>query len=263
MKSVGEVMGIGRSFQEALHKATQSLEIKRNGLGADGKGYIDYDQVIEKLTHASWDRVFVIYDAIQMGIPLSRIHEITKIDMWFLKQYQELYELEKEISKYKFESLDKALLLEAKQKGFADRQIAHMLDSLESDVYKKRDHLGIQRVYKLVDTCAAEFSASTPYYYSTFEVKIEITGCKPYSDNDSKVSDRKKLIVFGSGPNRLGQGIEFAYCCVHGVLASSECDYETILLNCNPETVSSDFDISDIMLKKYILNLYFGGIMMI
>ena len=245
MKSVGEVMGIGRSFQEALHKATQSLEIKRNGLGADGKGYVDYEQVIDKLTHASWDRVFVIYDAIQMGIPLSRIHEITKIDMWFLKQYQELYELEKEISKYKIESLDKALLLEAKQKGFADRQIAHMLDCLESDIYNKRDKLGIQRVYKLVDTCAAEFSASTPYYYSTFEEKMEIKGGEPYSENESKVSDRKKVIVLGSGPNRIGQGIEFDYCCVHGVLASSECDYETIMINCNPETVSTDFDIAD------------------
>ena len=245
MKSVGEVMGIGRSFQEALHKATQSLEIKRNGLGADGKGYQEYDQVIEKLTNASWDRVFVIYDAIQIGIPLSRIHEITKIDMWFLKQYQELYELEKEISKYTIESLDKALLLEAKQKGFADRQIAHMLDCLESDVYNKRDQLGIQRVYKLVDTCAAEFSASTPYYYSTFEEKMQIKGGEPFSDNESKVSDRKKVIVLGSGPNRIGQGIEFDYCCVHGVLASSECNYETIMINCNPETVSTDFDIAD------------------
>ena len=245
MKSVGEVMGIGRSFQEALHKATQSLEIKRNGLGADGKGYTDYDQVIEKLTHASWDRVFVIYDAIQMGIPLSRIHEITKIDMWFLKQYQELYELEKEISKFNIDSLDKALLLEAKQKGFADRQIAHMLDCLESEVNKKRADTGIKRVYKLVDTCAAEFSASTPYYYSTFEEKMQLKDGEPFSENESKVSDRKKIIVLGSGPNRIGQGIEFDYCCVHGVLASSECDYETIMINCNPETVSTDFDIAD------------------
>jgi carbamoyl-phosphate synthase large subunit len=245
MKSVGEVMGIGRSFQEALHKATQSLEIKRNGLGADGKGYLEYDQVIDKLTHASWDRVFVIYDAIQMGIPLSRIHEITKIDMWFLKQYQELYELEKEISKYNVNSLDKSLLLEAKQKGFADRQIAHMLGCLESKVYNKRADMGIQRVYKLVDTCAAEFSASTPYYYSTFEEKMQLKGGEPFSENESKVSDRKKVIVLGSGPNRIGQGIEFDYCCVHGVLASSECDYETIMINCNPETVSTDFDIAD------------------
>ena len=245
MKSVGEVMGIGRSFQEALHKATQSLEIKRNGLGADGKGYTQYDQVIEKLTHASWDRVFVIYDAIQMGIPLSRIHEITKIDMWFLKQYQELYELEKEISKFNINTLDKALLLEAKQKGFADRQIAHMLDCLESEVNKKRAVMGIERVYKLVDTCAAEFSASTPYYYSTFEEKMQLRDSDSFSENESKVSDRKKIIVLGSGPNRIGQGIEFDYCCVHGVLASSECDYETIMINCNPETVSTDFDIAD------------------
>jgi carbamoyl-phosphate synthase large subunit len=245
MKSVGEVMGIGRSFQEALHKATQSLEIKRNGLGADGKGYTDYDQVIDKLTNASWDRVFVIYDAIQMGIPLSRIQEITKIDMWFLKQYQELYVLEKEISKFNIDSLNKALLLEAKQKGFADRQIAHMLDCLESEVNRKRDDMGIERVYKLVDTCAAEFSASTPYYYSTFEEKMQLKDCEPFSENESKVSDRKKVIVLGSGPNRIGQGIEFDYCCVHGVLASSECDYETIMINCNPETVSTDFDIAD------------------
>ena len=245
MKSVGEVMGIGRSFQEALHKATQSLEIKRNGLGADGKGYTQYDQVIEKLTHASWDRVFVIYDAIQMGIPLSRIHEITKIDMWFLKQYHELYELEKEISKFNIDTLDKALLLEAKQKGFADRQIAHMLDCLESEVNKKRAVMGIERVYKLVDTCAAEFSASTPYYYSTFEEKMQLRDSDSFSENESKVSDRKKIIVLGSGPNRIGQGIEFDYCCVHGVLASSECDYETIMINCNPETVSTDFDIAD------------------
>ena len=245
MKSVGEVMGIGRSFQEALHKATQSLEIKRNGLGADGKGYTDYDQVIEKLTNASWDRVFVIYDAIQMGIPLSRIHEITKIDMWFLKQYQELYDLEIEISKFNINSLDKPLLLEAKQKGFADRQIAHMLDCLESEVNKKRADMGIERVYKLVDTCAAEFSASTPYYYSTFEEQMQLKDCEPFSENESKVSDRKKVIVLGSGPNRIGQGIEFDYCCVHGVLASSECDYETIMINCNPETVSTDFDIAD------------------
>ena len=245
MKSVGEVMGIGRSFQEALHKATQSLEIKRNGLGADGKGYKDYNQIIEKLTNASWDRVFVIYDAIQMGIPLSRIHEITKIDMWFLKQYQELHELEKEISKFDIKSIDQPLLLEAKQKGFADRQIAHMLGCLESQLYKKRDELGIQRVYKLVDTCAAEFSASTPYYYSTFEGKMQLKGGEPFSDNESKVSDRKKVIVLGSGPNRIGQGIEFDYCCVHGVLAAAECDYETIMINCNPETVSTDFDVAD------------------
>lgn len=242
MKSVGEVMGIGRSFQEALHKATQSLEIKRNGLGADGKGYTNYEQIIEKLTYPSWDRVFVIYDAIAMGIPLSRIHDITKIDMWFLKQYEELYALEKQISTYKIESLPKDLLLEAKQKGFADRQIAHMVGCWESEVYKKREELGVNRVYKLVDTCAAEFKAQTPYYYSTFEANIRSADGKIYTANDSIVSDKKKIVVLGSGPNRIGQGIEFDYCCVHGVLAAAECGYETIMINCNPETVSTDFD---------------------
>jgi carbamoyl-phosphate synthase large subunit len=245
MKSVGEVMGIGRSFQEALHKATQSLEIKRNGLGADGKGYTNYEQVIEKLTHASWDRVFVIYDAIAMGIPLSRIHEITKIDMWFLKQYEELFHLEKEISKYKVDTLPKELLLEAKQKGYGDRQIAHMMSCLESQVHKLRGEMNIQRVYKLVDTCAAEFKAQTPYYYSTFEAEIEKADGTRYVHNESIVTDKKKVVVLGSGPNRIGQGIEFDYSCVHGVLAAKECGYETIMINCNPETVSTDFDTAD------------------
>jgi carbamoyl-phosphate synthase large subunit len=245
MKSVGEVMGIGRSFQEALHKATQSLEIKRNGLGADGKGYKDYEQIIKKLTIPGWDRVFVIYDAIQLGIPLSRIHEITKIDMWFLKQYEELHFLEKEISQYTLASLPKDLLLEAKQKGFADRQIGHMLDCYESEVYKKREELNINRIYKLVDTCAAEFKAMTPYYYSTFEAEYETEDGIKKVENDSIVTEKKKIVVLGSGPNRIGQGIEFDYCCVHGVLAAAECGYETIMINCNPETVSTDFDTAD------------------
>ena len=245
MKAVGEVMGIGRSFQEALHKATQSLEIKRNGLGADGKGYKDYNTIISKLTNASWDRVFVIYDAIQAGISLERIYEITKIDMWFLKQYEELYQLEKEISNLKIDNIEYDILLEAKQKGFADRQIAFMLNCLESQVYKKRDELGIKRIYKLVDTCSAEFPAQTPYYYSTFEEKIKTKDNVEFSENESIISDKKKIVVLGSGPNRIGQGIEFDYCCVHGVLAASECGYETVMINCNPETVSTDFDISD------------------
>ena len=245
MKSVGEVMGIGRSFQEALHKATQSLEIKRNGLGADGKGYTNYEQIIEKLTYASWDRVFVIYDAIAIGIPLSRIQEITKIDMWFLKQYEELFHLEKEISKYKVDSLPKELLLEAKQKGYGDRQIAHMMKCLESQVRKLRGEMNIQRVYKLVDTCAAEFKAQTPYYYSTFEAEIERADGTRYVHNESSVTEKKKVVVLGSGPNRIGQGIEFDYSCVHGVLAAKECGYETIMINCNPETVSTDFDTAD------------------
>ena len=245
MKSVGEVMGIGRSFQEALHKAAQSLEIKRNGLGADGKGLTNQDVVIDKLANASWDRVFVIYDAIQLGISLRRIHEITKIDMWFLREIEELTQIQAEIEKHSLESLPAELLYTAKSKGFADRQIAHMLRCLESQVFQKRQELGIKRVYKLVDTCAAEFEAQTPYYYSTFEMPFQNAQGEWVVENESIVSDKKKVVVLGSGPNRIGQGIEFDYCCVHGVLAARECGYETIMINCNPETVSTDFDTSD------------------
>jgi len=257
MKSVGEVMGIGRSFQEALQKATQSLEIKRNGIGADGKGYTNYDQILDKLENASWDRVFVIYDAIALGIPLSTIHEITKIDMWFLKQYEEMYALEQEVSKYTLSTLPKELLLEAKQKGFADRQIAHMLRCLESEIHTLREQMNINRVYKLVDTCAAEFVAQTPYYYSTFEADIEKADGTVYSANESVRTDKKKIIVLGSGPNRIGQGIEFDYSCVHGVMAAAECGYETIMINCNPETVSTDFDTAD---KLYFEPVYWEHI---
>lgn len=235
MKSVGEAMGIGRTFQEALQKACQSLEIKRNGLGADGKELTNQDVVLESLKKPSWNRLFHVYDAFKMGIPLKTIHQITRIDNWFLNQIEELILLEGEISKYKLDGLPKELMYEAKQKGYADRQIAHLLNCLESEVYNKRNDMGIKRVYKLVDTCAAEFAAQTPYYYSTFE------------DENESISntDKKKIIVLGSGPNRIGQGIEFDYCCVHGVLAAKECGYETIMINCNPETVSTDFDTAD------------------
>ena len=234
MKSVGEVMGIGRTFQEALQKACQSLEIKRNGLGADGKELRNQDEILHSLKHASWNRLFHIYDAFKLGIPLKTIQQITRIDSWFLNQILEMIELENEIQSFKLESLPKPLLYEAKQKGYADRQIAHLLNCWESEVFKKRQEFDIQRVYKLVDTCAAEFPAQTPYYYSTFEGK-----------NESVVTDKKKIVVLGSGPNRIGQGIEFDYCCVHGVLAAKECGYETIMINCNPETVSTDFDVAD------------------
>jgi carbamoyl-phosphate synthase large subunit len=234
MKSVGEVMGIGRSFQEALQKACQSLEINRNGLGADGKEVTNQDEILHSLEHPSWNRLFHVYDAIKMGIPFKRIFEKTKIDIWFLKQIEELIKLERKIEKYSIESLPKDLLFEAKQKGYADRQVAHLVRCLESEVYKKRNDLGIKRVYKIVDTCAAEFEAQTPYYYSTFE-----------EENESVVTDKKKIVVLGSGPNRIGQGIEFDYSCVHGVLAAKECGYETIMINCNPETVSTDFDTAD------------------
>lgn len=234
MKSVGEVMGIGRSFQEALQKACQSLEIGRNGLGADNKELTNQDKILYSLEHPSWDRLFHVYDAIKLGIPFKTIKEKTKIDDWFLRQIEELINLERKIEKYSIDSIDKELLFEAKQKGYADRQVAHLLRCLESEVHSKRTEYGIKRVYKLVDTCAAEFEAKTPYYYSTFEY-----------ENESKVSDKKKVVVLGSGPNRIGQGIEFDYSCVHGVLAAKECGYETIMINCNPETVSTDFDTAD------------------
>jgi len=245
MKSVGEVMGIGRSFQEALHKAAQSLEIKRNGLGADGKGETDQDKVLEALEKASWNRVFMVYDAMQLGIPLRRIHDITKIDMWFLRQIYELVQIQSEIEKHTLESLPREILLDAKTKGFADRQIAHMIGVLESEVHQKRTELNINRVWKLVDTCAAEFPAHTPYYYSTFEHEFQTADGRIGVENESKASERRKIVVLGSGPNRIGQGIEFDYSCVHGVLAAKECDYETIMINCNPETVSTDFDTAD------------------
>jgi len=234
MKSVGEVMGIGRSFQEALQKACQSLEIGRNGLGADGKEVTDQNKLLYSLGNASWDRLFHIYDAMKLGIPFKTIQEKTKIDNWFLRQIEDLIKLEKVIEKYRIDNIPKDLLFEAKQKGYADRQVAHLLKCLESEVYTKREELGIKRVYKLVDTCAAEFEAQTPYYYSTFEF-----------ENESIVTPRKKIVVLGSGPNRIGQGIEFDYSCVHGVLAAKECGYETIMINCNPETVSTDFDTAD------------------
>jgi carbamoyl-phosphate synthase large subunit len=234
MKSVGEVMGIGRSFQEALQKACQSLEINRNGLGADGRELTNQTEILESLEHASWNRLFHIYDAIKLGIPFKTIVEKTKIDIWFLKQIEDLIKLEDLIEKYAINTIPKDLLFDAKQKGYADRQIAHLLRCLESQVYTKRTEMGIQRVYKLVDTCAAEFDAKTPYYYSTFEY-----------ENESVVSDKKKVVILGSGPNRIGQGIEFDYSCVHGVIAAKECGYETIMINCNPETVSTDFDTAD------------------
>lgn len=234
MKSVGEVMGIGRSFQEALQKACQSLEIGRNGLGADGKELRDQNAILHSLENPSWNRLFHVYDAIKLGIPFKTIKEKTKIDDWFLRQIEELVKLERKIEQFNVSNISKDLLFEAKQKGYADRQIAHLLRCLESEVYKKREEFGINRVYKLVDTCAAEFEAQTPYYYSTFEF-----------ENESIVTDKKKVVVLGSGPNRIGQGIEFDYSCVHGVLAAKEAGYETIMINCNPETVSTDFDTAD------------------
>ena len=234
MKSVGEVMGIGRNFQEALQKACQSLEIRRNGLGADGKELTKQADLLYSLEHPSWNRLFHIYDSMKLGISMKTIQSLTKIDKWFLEQIWELIELENEIEKHQLATIPAELLRKAKEKGYADRQIAHLLKCLESEVHKKRREMNINRVYKLVDTCAAEFEAKTPYYYSTFD-----------SENESVVSTKKKIVVLGSGPNRIGQGIEFDYSCVHGILAAKECGYEAIMINCNPETVSTDFDIAD------------------
>jgi len=234
MKSVGEAMGIGNNFQEALQKACQSLEIKRNGLGADGRELKDQNKLLESLKNPSWNRLFHIYDALKMGLPFNTIQQITKIDKWFLNQINELVLLEKEIQKYDLDTLQKSDLKLMKEKGYADRQIAHLIGCLESQIFNKRQEFNIKRNYKLVDTCAAEFEAATPYYYSTFG-----------DENESISSDNEKIVVIGSGPNRIGQGIEFDYCCVHGVLAAKECGYETIMINCNPETVSTDFDVAD------------------
>jgi carbamoyl-phosphate synthase large subunit len=236
MKSVGEVMGIGRCFQEALQKACQSLEIKRNGLGADGRELRNQQEILQSLEHPSWNRLFHIYDAFKMGIPMKTIQKLTRIDRWFLMQIEELLTLEKQICTFTLDSLPPELLRTAKQKGYADRQIAHLLNALESAVYKRRQDLGINRVYKMVDTCAAEFKARTPYFYSTFEMG---------DANEATVDATPKVVVLGSGPNRIGQGIEFDYSCVHGILAAKESGFETIMINCNPETVSTDFAIAD------------------
>ncbi len=234
MKSVGEVMGIGRNFQEALQKACQSLEIRRNGLGADGKESTNQTELLYSLKNPSWNRLFHIYDAMKLGISMKTILNLTKIDKWFLEQIWELIEIEKEIGGYDLQTIPVQLMRKAKEKGYADRQIAHLIDCKESEVHSKRKEMGINRVYKMVDTCAAEFDAKTAYYYSTFD-----------SENESISSDKKKVIVLGSGPNRIGQGIEFDYSCVHGILAAKEAGYEAIMINCNPETVSTDFDIAD------------------
>lgn len=239
MKSVGEAMGIGRNFQEALQKACQSLEIRRNGLGADGRELKDQEKLKESLANPSWDRLFHVYDAFKAGLSFNTIKKLTNIDSWFLHQIEELIHLEKKVTAFRITDIPYQLLLESKQKGYADRQLAHLMHCKESDVFNKRIELNINRIYKCVDTCAAEFPAETPYYYSTFSAS------ESNPDNESIVSDKKKIVVLGSGPNRIGQGIEFDYSCVHGVLAAKECGYETIMINCNPETVSTDPDISD------------------
>ena len=235
MKSVGEVMAIGRTFIEALQKACQSLETNRLGLGADGRQSRNLEEIMHSLEHPSWDRLFHVKDAMSLGVPLESIRKITHIDKWFLVQILELVNLEAELKRYSLNNIPSDFFKTLKQKGYADAQIAWLLGNVtEDEVYDRRKELGINRVYKMVDTCAAEFPAQTPYYYSTFE-----------DENESVVSDKKKIIVLGSGPNRIGQGIEFDYSCVHGLLAAKETGFEAIMINCNPETVSTDFNMAN------------------
>ena len=237
MKSVGEVMAIGRSFTEAIQKACQSLENNAVGLGYYGKSQMHAEELIEYIKIPKWDRIFRIKDALMLGVSVGTISKATGIDRWFVNEIQKIVIMEKEIAKYKMATLPDTLLKEAKFLGFSDQQISLIMqDGSDEAIYEKRKAAGITRVYKMVDTCSAEFEAKTPYFYSTFE-----TG----NVNESKPSNKKKVIVLGSGPNRIGQGIEFDYCCVHGLLALKECGYEAIMLNCNPETVSTDFDMAD------------------
>jgi carbamoyl-phosphate synthase large subunit len=245
MKSVGEVMAIGRSFAEAVQKACQSLENNAVGLGYYGKSQMHAEELIEYIKIPKWDRVFRIKDALMLGVSVKTISQVTGIDRWFIYEIQKICNIEKEIANHKLDSLPDELLRSAKHAGFSDEQIARIMQNgKEEDIYKKRKSAGILRVYKMVDTCSAEFEAKTPYFYSTFETSGE---------NESKASSRKKIIVLGSGPNRIGQGIEFDYCCVHGLLAIKECGYESIMVNCNPETVSTDFDMAD---KLYFEPVY-------
>ncbi|MEO1514429.1 MAG: carbamoyl-phosphate synthase large subunit [Bacteroidota bacterium] len=235
MKSVGEVMAIGRTFLEALQKACQSQENNRQGLGADKKEWIRTQDILERLEKASDDRIYRVKDALRLGVPVKTIYKLTRIDRWFIKQIRHLVKLEEQLMRYNVaDDLPREFFLELKQCGYSDAQIAWLLRIKENEVTKRRYKLGIRRTYKLVDTCAAEFEAKTPYYYSTFD-----------QENESIPSKNKKVIVLGSGPNRIGQGIEFDYCCVHGLLAIKESGYESIMINCNPETVSTDFDIAD------------------
>jgi carbamoyl-phosphate synthase large subunit len=237
MKSVGETMAIGRTFKEAFQKGLRSLEIGRAGFGADGKDMLP-DSVAGTdleyhLSTPNSQRLFYIKYALKHNMPITMLHELTHIDPWFLHQMKQIVELENQV-KLAGKNLPKDLLEKAKKYGFSDRQLAHLTHLTEKQVEQERKMLGLVPVYKLVDTCAAEFRAATPYYYSTYE-----------SECEARVSDRKKVIILGGGPNRIGQGIEFDYCCVHASFALREEGVESIMVNSNPETVSTDYDTSD------------------
>jgi len=233
MRSVGEVMSIGRTFQQALQKALRSLEVGRAGLGADGKDWIDPDRIRENLTRAHPARLFWVRGALKAGMSVEKLYEISRIDPWFLHQIQGLLEMEKEI-RAAGKPLPADVLLAAKRAGYSDIQLAHLTKSTEAEVAAHRRSLGIVPAYKTVDTCAAEFAAETPYYYASYDEECEVVQ-----------SDGEKVMILGGGPNRIGQGIEFDCCCVQAVMALRDAGFETIMVNCNPETVSTDYDISD------------------
>ena len=243
MKSVGEVMAIGRSFNEAMQKACQSQENGRAGLGADKKEWMKTEDILERLEQVSDDRIYRVRDAIRLGIPAKTIQKMTGIDAWFINQIKSLVKLEDRLLKFNVaDDIPTDFFWELKKNGYSDAQIAWVLRISEDEVTRRRKELGIRRVYKMVDTCAAEFESKTNYFYSSFDGK-----------NESVRSDKKKIVVLGSGPNRIGQGIEFDYCCVHGILAIKEAGYEAIMVNCNPETVSTDYDLAD---KLYFEPVY-------
>ncbi|PEN13757.1 carbamoyl phosphate synthase large subunit [Longibacter salinarum] len=235
MKAVGEVMSIGRTFPESLQKAWQSLEIGYAGLGAD-RPDADRDYVRERLQKPHWDHLLHVRHAFRYGTSVEEVHDVTKIDPWFLNQVQDLVDVEDSIRETPLEEIDAAMIRHIKRHGFSDEQIAYLVpDEVDDHVVRDyRKQLGVSPTFQLVDTCAGEFPAQTPYFYSSYE-----------TFNESDVTDEKKVLILGSGPNRIGQGIEFDYSCVHGVHAARELGYEALMLNCNPETVSTDFDVAD------------------
>ncbi len=247
MKSVGEAMAIGRTFKEAFQKSIRSLEIDRYGLGSDGFNNIDESILNEKLSVPNQDRVFYIKHAFEMGKSIEEIFSYTKIDPWFLYNIKQLVNFEKEFKCENIKELTKESLMQAKRLGYSDIQIANLCNSTEKKVRKLREKFKVEAIFKTVDTCAAEFEAYTPYYYSTYETEDEV-----------KPSNKEKIVILGSGPNRIGQGIEFDYCCVHASFALHEDGYETIMVNCNPETVSTDYDTSD---RLYFEPLTFEDVM--
>mgnify|MGYP005934803623 FL=1 len=231
MKSVGEVMAIGSTFQESIQKALRGLETGKDGFTPISN---DREEIVHEISEAGPERIFYVADAFRIGMTLDEVHQMTDIDMWFLVQIKELVDIEKRVAQVKLEDITKEEMLFVKKKGFSDKRLASVLGVKEADVRCRRHALDVHPVYKRVDTCAAEFETRTAYMYSTYQDECE-----------AMPTDRRKIMVLGGGPNRIGQGIEFDYCCVHAAMALREDGYETIMVNCNPETVSTDYDTSD------------------